>query len=74
MFASNSPELIAANYVLHRLLVPRHSLYTLKNLTRFLYIQFSKSNFLGGGNRDRTGDLLVANQTLSQAELYPQTV
>src|SRR5258708_2646288 len=111
----SSPGLIAAYRVLHRLLVPRHSPYTLSSLTirnstnvenlelrsknlelrprrepyahcvcvvgknyRLQNIQLSK-NYLsathrratsnvkrGGEYRARTGDLLVANQALSQ--------
>ena len=34
-FTCNSPKLIAAYHVLHRLLVPRHSPYTLNNLTSY---------------------------------------
>ena len=36
-FASNYPRLIAGNYVLHRLSVPRHPPCALSNLTKNLY-------------------------------------
>ena len=101
----SSPGLIAAYRVLHRLLEPRHSPYTLSSLTirnsdlfrihlrgplirpyahcvcvvgknyRLQNIQLSKranrpgrsvTTKRGGEYRARTGDLLVANQALSQ--------
>ena len=100
--ACNSPGLIAACCVLHRLPAPRHPPYALSSLT---YSQNSAKSFAlpqmlamsktepfgdipwgtsvrnsplsrdsesqgttgaGGEYRDRTGDLLVANQALSQ--------
>ena len=70
-----SPGLIAAYYVLHRLLVPRHPPYALTNLTNKdahpLPVQLSKSNLIGGDNRIRTGDLRLARAALSQLSYIP---
>ena len=41
-FTCNSPKLIAAYHVLHRLLVPRHSPCTLNNLTSYQSLIFFK--------------------------------
>ena len=38
-----------------------------------LNLEFSISKFFCGAGRDRTGDLLVANQALSQTELQPRS-
>jgi hypothetical protein len=70
-----SPRLIAAYYVLHRLLVPRHPPYALTNLTsKDAYpfpVQLSKSHLIGGDNRNRTGDLRLARAALSQLSYIP---
>ena len=61
-----------------RLLVPRHPLYALFSLT-FIFIlrltflsTFQRSLiFIGGAKRDRTVDLLLAKQALSQLSYSP---
>ena len=88
--AGNSPKLIAACHVLHRLLMPRHSPCALSNLTQIsesllrsdpkvrpattsLMRDFkeTKRSSEGGGKRDRTADLLLAKQALSQLSYAP---
>ncbi len=74
--ARNSPWLFAACRVLLRRLMPRHPPYALSTLTflYFLYPYLSKNNLLnvlGGGERDRTDDLLLAKQALSQLSYTP---
>ena len=68
----SSPQLFAACHVLHRLLAPRHPLNALIRLihTHINFLNFllpyklfkyhTLKKFLGGGERDRTDDLLLA--------------
>ena len=75
------PRLIAAYHVLHRLHVPRHPPYALSNFIKVLssyneatYVISKLSNSKKkncGASRDRTDDLLVANQALSQLSYSP---
>ena len=80
---SNSPKLIAAYHVFHRLLTPRHPPIALNSLATtyynpilnvFMYsypnCQRAKMNN-GGGERVRTDDLLRARQALSQLSYTP---
>ncbi len=66
--ACTSPWLIAARYVLHRLVVPRHPPYALSSLLSrppqpYLPLKFSKN--ICGEYRVRTGDLRLAKPALS---------
>src|SRR5271157_5023908 len=82
-FFDSSPRRIAARRVLHRLTVPRYSPCALNHQARnysrilitILLFNFQCSNARVrnslGGERDRTADLLVANQTFSQLNYAP---
>ena len=76
-----SPRLFAAYHVFHRLHVPRHPPYALSSFTKvsFLFMCYQHhfqivkkrvKNYCGA-SRDRTDDLLVANQALSQLSYSP---
>ena len=78
-FTYNYPQRFAVRRVLLRLLVPRHPLCALSSLTFFSTIFFTHFYllfkdlffFLGGAKRDRTADLLLAKQALSQLSYSP---
>ena len=77
-FTYNYPQRFAVRRVLLRLLVPRHPLCALSSLTFFSTISFTLSYLLfkdlfpfGGAKRDRTADLLLAKQALSQLSYSP---
>ena len=79
----SSPQLIAVYHVLHRLSVPRHPLNALIRLihTHINFLNFllpyklfkyhTLKKFLGGGERDRTDDLMLAKHALSQLSYTP---
>src|SRR2546421_545704 len=73
LFAS-SPTLIAGYHVLHRLLPPRHPPYALIRMTSRHHASCAAGRGAGGASRDRTGDLLVANQALSQLSYGPSSM
>ncbi len=82
-----SPKLIAVCHVLHRLMMPRHPSYArirlARNfsLSRYVAILFNSKLSVfkdqtngasfGGGSRIRTGDILLAKQTLYQLSYTP---
>ena len=76
-----SPRLFAAYHVFHRLHVPRHPPYALSSFTKvsFLFMCYQhhfqivkkRVKKICGASRDRTDDLLVANQALSQLSYSP---
>ncbi len=84
--AYGSPTLIAVCHVFHRFRLPRHPSYALSSLVIEL-IRTSKDIVcncqrsggregslpqIGGGERDRTVDLVVANHALSQLSYTPE--
>ena len=80
-FTYNFPQRFAVRRVLLRLLVPRHPLCALFSLTFFstsffhfitlFYLLFKDLFSFGGAKRDRTADLLLAKQALSQLSYSP---
>ena len=70
MPADGSAGLIAVYYALHRLRAPRHPPYALSCLITPNKTLLSK-NLVRGDGRDRTGDLLLAKQALSQLSYIP---
>ena len=80
-FTYNFPQRFAVRRVLLRLLVPRHPLCALFSLTFFstsffhfitlFYLLFKDLFSYGGAKRDRTADLLLAKQALSQLSYSP---
>ena len=81
LFTYNFPQRFAVRRVLLRLLVPRHPLCALFSLTFFstsffhfitlFYLLFKDLFSFGGAKRDRTADLLLAKQALSQLSYSP---
>lgn len=81
LFTYNFPQRFAVRRVLLRLLVPRHPLCALFSLTFFstsffhfitlFYLLFKDLFSFGGAKRDRTADLLLAKQALSQLSYNP---
>ena len=87
--ADGSPRLIAVCRVLHRLMVPRHPscarirLARYNLASRYVAILFKSSTSVfkdrktalkaGGGSRIRTGDILLAKQTLYQLSYTPMS-
>ena len=49
-----------------------HSIFSIVKEQVISNFEIRISKFLCGADRDRTDDLLVANQTLSQTELQPR--
>ena len=84
LFTYNFPQRFAVRRVLLRLLVPRHPLCALFSLTFFstsffhfitlFYLLFKDLFSFGGAKRDRTADLLLAKQALSQLSYSPTMV
>ena len=87
MLTYSSPRHFGVRSVLHRLLAPRHPPCALCILTFVLLllffrcIYFSLSSFqgamlhkIGGAKRDRTADLLLARQALSQLSYSPMAL
>ena len=55
----------------HSLLIPSHLLFESQTL-RWFAIRVKREYELGGDSRDRTGDLLLARQALSQLSYIPK--